>query len=152
MVFCFLGNRVNVEAIEIRNDRIIITMMTQGSNNFMCCSTLEVSYRFAVKENKLISVAESSSTNNKPEIIGILWKWEQAGYNNETTTIPAEPDQYMLKLQPDGTAEVRADCNRGIGTYAKEGCCVYDQVWGGLGYTVDLDLYDRKIIKVYILK
>ena len=55
------------------------------------------------------------------EIIGMVWRWEQTIYNNDTKTLPAEPDHYTLTLHPDGKVDVRADCNRGGGTYTKEG-------------------------------
>ena len=68
----------------------------------------------------IINVGCHRGDHLKPEIIGKVWKWEQTLYNNDTITIPAEPDQYTLKLQPDGTAEVQAGCNRGGGTYSKQ--------------------------------
>jgi heat shock protein HslJ len=49
-------------------------------------------------------------------VVGNRWLWE-------TTVTPVErigaanPERYTLELQPGGTALVRADCNRGRGTY-----------------------------------
>jgi len=53
-----LGDRVNVRAIEIKNDQIIISMMSHGLNDPMCCPTLEVVNKFRVKKNKLVPVGE----------------------------------------------------------------------------------------------
>ena len=32
-----------------------------------------------------------------------------------------DPNKYTLQLLPDGTVRIRADCNRGFGTYAMTG-------------------------------
>lgn len=51
-----------------------------------------------------------------PEAATGVWHWE-------TTVTPVErigaanPERYTLELQPGGVALVRADCNRGRGTY-----------------------------------
>ena len=116
----FLGDRVKIQSIEIKNGSIIIRMIIHGPDDPMCCPTVEVVNKFTVQENKLVPAEETPSANNTPEIIGIVWKWDQTIYNNDTKTAPAEPDQYTLKLQPDGTVGVRADCNRGGGTYIKQ--------------------------------
>ena len=119
-----LGDREKIQAIEMKNGHIIISMIKHGSDDPMCCPTVQVVNEFTVKENKLVPVEERSSSNNKPDIIGIVWKWEQTIYNNDTKTIPAEPDHYTLKLRPDGKVDIRSDCNRGGGTYAKEGSSI----------------------------
>jgi heat shock protein HslJ len=42
------------------------------------------------------------------------------------TVRPSDPDRYTLSLQPDGTASLRLDCNRGAGQWSAEG-------WDGEG-------------------
>ena len=57
-----------------------------------------------------------------PDLAGILWKWE--AYNDEggETHIPVDdPDSYTLVLQPDGEAQIQADCNQISWTYTVEG-------------------------------
>lgn len=55
------------------------------------------------------------------EIIGIEWKWRQTRYNNDTNAVPNNPDHYTIRFNGDGTVNIRADCNRGGGTYSLEG-------------------------------
>ena len=52
-----------------------------------------------------------------PEITGILWKWQQSIYGNDTEATPPKPENYTVLLRQDGSLEIRADCNRCGGTY-----------------------------------
>lgn len=47
---------------------------------------------------------------------GKLWQWEQTVTPVETVESPA-PERYTLELAPNGRLTVRADCNRGTGSY-----------------------------------
>jgi heat shock protein HslJ len=69
-----------------------------------------------------LTIANSQQTDDV--LTGNTWKWEQTIYNNDTKVVPADPNQYTLELQPDGKVNVRADCNRGGGTYVKEGSSI----------------------------
>ncbi len=57
-----------------------------------------------------------SRTRAPDAVTGAAWQWE-------TTVTPVErigsaaPERYTLELQPGGVALVRADCNRGRGSY-----------------------------------
>jgi heat shock protein HslJ len=54
-------------------------------------------------------------------LVGVEWRWQRSLYNNDTQNAPAESDRYTLILKPDGKVNIRADCNRGGGTYALDG-------------------------------
>ena len=55
--------------------------------------------------------------NRAPEAVtGKVWQWERTVTPVETVESPA-PDRYTLELAPNGRLLVRADCNRGTGTY-----------------------------------
>ncbi|MDJ0850076.1 MAG: META domain-containing protein [Myxococcota bacterium] len=52
-------------------------------------------------------------------LVGTVWRWVRA-----TGAEPLEvdrPDRYTLELRNDGRTAVRADCNRGSGSYTTEG-------------------------------
>jgi heat shock protein HslJ len=55
------------------------------------------------------------------EIIDLEWKWQQTLYNNDTKTIPNDPDRYTITFEPGGKFNIRADCNRGGGSFSVEG-------------------------------
>jgi heat shock protein HslJ len=49
-------------------------------------------------------------------------------YNNDTKTIPQDPERYTLEFRQNGTVAIRADCNRGGGTYEANGSQVSIQI------------------------
>ena len=70
------------------------------------------------------------ATQEPGDITGIPWNWEGL-----IETAPAaqsvvpDPENYMLILQPDGTLDIKADCNVVGGSYTLEG----DSLTIGLG-------------------
>ncbi len=65
--------------------------------------------------------AADSDMNLGSEIVGFSWLWERfddtAGLNN---IVVDDPDLYTLRLNEDGTYEVKADCNLASGSYLLE--------------------------------
>ena len=55
------------------------------------------------------------------EITGVVWKWQQTRYNNDTQNVPSDPSLYTIEFKSDGKLNIRADCNRAGGTYSMEG-------------------------------
>jgi heat shock protein HslJ len=53
-------------------------------------------------------------------ILAIDWQWLGTRYNNHTEVRPAEPARYTLRLEPDGSVRVQADCNGAGGQYRLE--------------------------------
>ena len=53
--------------------------------------------------------------------IPIIWKLVEIQGTNDRTTVVDDPNKYTLQLMPDGTVRIRADCNRGFGTYTITG-------------------------------
>jgi heat shock protein HslJ len=49
------------------------------------------------------------------------WKWHQTLYNNDQKSVPSDPSHYTVTFNADGTLNIRADCNRGGGTFSTEG-------------------------------
>ncbi|HVN71567.1 MAG TPA: META domain-containing protein [Desulfomonilia bacterium] len=56
-----------------------------------------------------------------PTVTGTVWRLAQIQYANNTALAPDDPAKYALILSQDGTVTVRADCNRGMGTYLMAG-------------------------------
>lgn len=46
-----------------------------------------------------------------------VWSWRSTAAANGSVTPVSTPDLYTVQLVSDGTVRVRADCNRGAGTY-----------------------------------
>jgi len=46
-----------------------------------------------------------------------VWAWQGTQLADGTRVVPDAPERYTLVFQPGGLASVRADCNRGSGSY-----------------------------------
>ena len=55
------------------------------------------------------------------EIFGVVWKLVEIQLMNGSTMAVENPDKYTFELQPDGKVQIRADCNRGFGSYTLKG-------------------------------
>ncbi len=65
--------------------------------------------------------AQQAREGQKSGIIGVVWKLVQIQERNGRTTSIYEPEKYTLELLPDGKVRIRADCNRGFGSYTMKG-------------------------------
>ncbi len=117
----FLGDRVKIHSLAIKDNEMVVDMTTQGPGDAMCCPTLRVVRRFVLKENRLVKTSEEVRRKANQKLIGIVWKWQQSLYNNDTRAVPPNPENYTLKLLPDGKVSIRADCNVGGGVYRLDG-------------------------------
>ncbi len=65
--------------------------------------------------------AESAAS---PELSGSIWLWNQTLMNNDETFVPANPNNYSVRFQPDGKVSIQADCNQVGGTYTVDGSSI----------------------------
>ncbi len=47
----------------------------------------------------------------------VVWTWAGTQMKDGTRIVPDAPERYSLDFQPGGRVNVRADCNRGGGSY-----------------------------------
>ena len=116
----FLGDRVKIHTIEIKNNEIVVAMTTHGPSDPMCCPTLEVKKRFAVQEDRLVPAAGGES-EEESRITGKVWQWVQSLYNNDSKNVPNQTENYTIQFLEDGKINVKADCNRKGGVYSTDG-------------------------------
>jgi heat shock protein HslJ len=62
--------------------------------------------------------AMTSATN---EIVGPTWQWQRMQRAGDPAVTPDGPERYTLGFQPGGRVNIRADCNRGSGSYEVNG-------------------------------
>jgi heat shock protein HslJ len=74
-----------------------------------------------LQENRLVKASEEVRGNVDPVLVGTVWKWQQTLHNNDTRAVPQNPENYTLKLLPDGKVSIQADCNLGGGVYTLRG-------------------------------
>ena len=48
---------------------------------------------------------------------GVVWEWERSVGGDDSVIEVDQPEKYTLTLSPDGTYQVRDDCNRAGGAY-----------------------------------
>ena len=51
------------------------------------------------------------------EIVGPVWQWQRTQLGGAPSVVAAAPERYTLSFQGGGRVNVRADCNRGSGSY-----------------------------------
>jgi len=117
----FLGDRVKIHSLAIKNNEIVVDMTTQGPGDPICCPTRQAVHQFVLRDNRLVKMGEEVRGKADQSLIDTLWRWQQTLYNNDTRSIPPTPENYTLKLLPDGKVSIRADCNLGGGIYKLEG-------------------------------
>ena len=54
------------------------------------------------------------------EIVGVTWQWLRFESSDGSVLEVDDPSAYTLTLHPEGTYDLRADCNTGSGTYQPE--------------------------------
>lgn len=115
-----LGDRVTINSLTIENNQVVVDMITQGPDDPMCCPTQQVVVAYELQGNELVQV-EPAGRSAVPGIVGVPWEWVESIYNNDTAITTTVPSSYTLTLQPDGTVNLRVDCNLGGGTYTLDG-------------------------------
>lgn len=60
--------------------------------------------------------ARSAQPADGAALTGVVWQWQQSITSSDSVA-PDDPSRYTVEFQVDGRANVRADCNRGSGTY-----------------------------------
>ncbi len=54
----FLGDRIQIQSIQVRNGQIFVDLITQGPNDPLCCPTLRVVQTYEVRNNQLRLVSQ----------------------------------------------------------------------------------------------
>ena len=55
------------------------------------------------------------------QLVGPVWQWQRTQLGSAPAVVAAAPDRYTLSFDGGGRVNVRADCNRGGGSYAVDG-------------------------------
>jgi heat shock protein HslJ len=50
-----------------------------------------------------------------------VWSWQETQMKDGARIVPEAPGSYTLEFRPGGMATIRADCNRGSGSYLLNG-------------------------------
>jgi para-nitrobenzyl esterase len=125
-----LGDRVQLNSVEIDNNQIIVDMVNQGPDDAMCCPTQQVVQTYTLQGEELVQTSSETAGSGSAEeqsLVGPVWHWLQFVDPLSKTTVD-DPSQYTVEFKPDGKVQVKADCNSGNGTYTAEGSSISIEV------------------------
>jgi heat shock protein HslJ len=163
----FLGDRADIQALSIESGQVVVDMITHGPDDPMCCPTQRMEQTYELQGDELVQTSSqviSSGETDGSDIVGTVWKWERFDDTADQNNIIVDnPDKYTLELRPDGTYQVKADCNLSGGGYILEGnsltlqpgpttlaeCepgSLYDEYLARLGEVVTFALDEDKLV------
>ncbi len=67
------------------------------------------------------NAAPPAVTVASDELVGPVWQWQRTQLGSAPVVAAAAPERYTLSFQGGGRFNVRADCNRGSGSYEVNG-------------------------------
>jgi heat shock protein HslJ len=62
-----------------------------------------------------------ATTQASAQLTQTTWRWLRSEYSDDSVVTVANPDNYTVRFNPDGTLAAQADCNQVRGTYAQSG-------------------------------
>lgn len=123
-----LGDRVQVNALNIENNQVVVDMVQAGPDDPLCCPSQEVIKTYELQGDQLVETSSQEVSGSAVEaetstdVVGIIWNWEQFQDTAEQNDIVVPyPPSYQLELLPDGNFRAKADCNLVSGTYTLDG-------------------------------
>jgi heat shock protein HslJ len=117
-----LGDRVRIESLAIVEDEIVIEMVSQGPGDPMCCPSRNIVVYYSLVGTALIRKPPipPDQADALPPLTGETWRWRELRLDDGRTITVDHPDQYTLRFVSETGFILRADCNRGGGTYTRE--------------------------------
>ncbi|MFO7635394.1 MAG: META domain-containing protein, partial [Caldilinea sp.] len=116
-----LGDRVEVQRLEIADNQITLLMLTQGPDDPMCCPSLAVIQVYELQDETLVLVDETTDVAGDSEaaLAGTTWTWVETLMNDDSVKTPATEGAFVLTFGADGTAGATTDCNTFAGSYTE---------------------------------
>ncbi len=152
-----LGDRIKVNSIVFSGDSIIVDMNTQAKGESMAKhSNRELRKFIVIQGNELREMKKEKKSDNS--LTDVDWKLERVAYANDTEKVIKQPEKYRLYLSEDKKVSIRADCNRGFGSFNIEGSALTISILGTTRAMCELQSFSKKYISElqdvvsYILK
>ena len=112
-----VGDRVTINSLSIRNNLVVVDLVMQKPGEPMTSTTRRVVQTYSLEKGKLVLTATQDTTTTLPGIVGVTWKWEKLKGTDGRSIVVDQPEHYTVEFLVDGKVSIRADCNRGSGTY-----------------------------------
>jgi heat shock protein HslJ len=121
-----LGDRAQVQSVDIVDATVVVAMVTHGPNDPMCCPSLSVVDTYELQGD---SLGQVSRVEQEPPVgetppadaglLGPIWLWQRYHGADEQIVVPYPPS-YRIEFFVDGHVAIKADCNQALGSYTAE--------------------------------
>ena len=91
----------------------LLTLITTGCQTAPPAGSASGTAPAYVPANALPPVITAASDR----IVGPLWQWQRTTLGSAPAVVATGPERYTLSFDGGGRVNVRADCNRGSGSY-----------------------------------
>jgi heat shock protein HslJ len=113
-------------------ERMVTTLVGCPSGPFASdyAAALSAATGFAVgigddaSDHLTITTADGATLVFTPSLQGVVWQFTRFQAGNGEETVVDDPSRYTLEVFDDGSARVRADCNRGKGRAVIDGSAI----------------------------
>lgn len=116
-----LGDRVVVQKLAIDDNQIMLTMLTQGPDDPMCCPSQVVTQTYELQGETLALVDQSTETAVAGESVlaDTSWTWIETLMNDDSVKAPVTEGAFTLTFLADGSVSATTDCNIFNGSFSE---------------------------------
>jgi heat shock protein HslJ len=129
ITYISLGDRVQINTLDIVDGLIVVDMVQSGADDALCCPTEHVVNTYELQGTELVLVTsevvedapDETGEASTAELTNTMWLFTQFAGSDDTTLNFEASDAYSLQLNDDGTFAAIADCKGTEGTYTLDG-------------------------------
>ncbi len=112
-----VGDRGNPDSLTIVDGTIVLSLLTHGENDPMCCPSQPVTQTYALQDGALDLLSEESAVVESGDVLADTnWQLELIRQPDGTEQIPADPTVFTLAFEA-GSMGGKADCNNVSAAY-----------------------------------
>lgn len=118
---------VDGDKIDIEVGPMTLVMCSEDSLSNQWVNDIDQAVSFSINDNGQLSLnlpADAGFVRLAPSLVGVVWEWTGFQSMDDTTITPDDPSHYTIEFLADGTIAIGADCNRGRGTYVRDGSSI----------------------------
>lgn len=107
-----LGDRIAPQSTTIEDEMAVVNYQDRlPSEPFTTPPSVGISKYLKIKDGNLMEVNVLSQISNRE------WKWVKTEMNDDTITIPQNPDAFTITFHEDGSLSGTTDCNNFMGQF-----------------------------------
>lgn len=118
---------VDGSKIDIEVGPMTLVACPEGSLSDQWVDDLDQAATFSVNDEGELVLnlpADAGFIRLAPSLTGVVWEWTGFLSMDGSTTTPDDPSRYTIEFLSDGSIAIGADCNRGRGTYTRDGSSI----------------------------